>query len=221
MAKELTGSGTYQATVTCPEGGDPRTAASVEAGLQDLADTASYLRNELIATNNLIIELNAEHVAATRLVYPVPLLDNTVSEWGLQSDFGAGTRVLIQGTPNATHPYFWFPLPALPTGYLINQIAVHLIGASVHAVDTPPAVRLIRYKPSAIAFLGTTPVDDPEDAGYTSWHDLTLTTGNTAVEQGAAYYLRVAGELGTGAVSGLRCFGAQVTLLVPADWGVI
>lgn len=45
MSKELTGTATWQSTVTCPVDGDPRNAASVEAGFQDNMDRSEYLKD--------------------------------------------------------------------------------------------------------------------------------------------------------------------------------
>ena len=42
MSTELTGTATYRATVTAPVDGDTRNAASVQAGLQDCADSLAF-----------------------------------------------------------------------------------------------------------------------------------------------------------------------------------
>jgi hypothetical protein len=125
MAHNVVETNTWEAGVVAPDDGDVFTAASVEAGEQDLANRTLYLRTRVpgaAATYSLVVPMQLCPVGTARFVMEDEAL--------LQSDTtDAGTnRVTISG---------------LPTSGTITNVALYVHGmftAGAHGglIATPP-----------------------------------------------------------------------------------
>jgi hypothetical protein len=94
MPKNLTDADVWETNVVCPVDGDTRNAASMEVGLQDLANRALYLRNRVLPAGSV--------------VYPGSLLG--WREQSAQYTFEDATKAALNtgttpGSPNIDLPF--------------------------------------------------------------------------------------------------------------------
>ncbi len=92
MAKNLTEADSHAANVTVPEGGDPRTAASVETGFQQLADRTNYAHRRITGAAAMPVS-KADTTAGAELASVVTTLGQQATSpyWLLEERALTGT----------------------------------------------------------------------------------------------------------------------------------
>jgi hypothetical protein len=187
---------TFPAAVRCPEGGDARTAASVEVGLQDCADRAAYLKKKL-----------------TQAVLDVPLVP-VVNQAGSTPDadpytsaqFSWSHVVYFRGwnqeeaTDGAGYLVFDFP-PLPPEATTIVSVTAYV---SAFGHSGLPATKPIVYFSSVVLADGTLAEVSQADTSanqpaYDTFHSIELVV-NHAIDPGEKYWIRFTGETGANSI---------------------
>ena len=119
-----------------------------------------------------------------------------------------------QNTVGSTEGYLYLPLDFVPLAASITTLTMQLKGASGHAglPTTMPRIALVRQAPdgSGITVLDTA-IDDSEDTTeYQAVHPVTL-SGLNAQPISYVYMVRITGEFGTNAATGLSVYSVAVT----------
>jgi hypothetical protein len=212
MAKELTGTSTYHATVTCPVGGDPRVAESVEAGLQDLTDIAAYLKTERDTLNSKISTLEGSGEFVQPLVFTYNENDNwNYTTDGFPEDQSGGQHTAIAQCTNVIQN-------ATVVGF-----RARVIGGAGHAglPSAPPRIRLRKTvhsgsSPSSAVLISMTDVP-ASVAAYQACHDVQVFapgdfTAFTLSPYDESYWWEIRSEGGTNAQDGYRVLAITLAL---------
>lgn len=182
MAKELTANPQY-VTITCPEAGDARTAASVEAGLQDLADCTEFLRIRVTGAES------------------DDMVEGSLSGafFNIVGVFNRELTYVVQTTAGACAAVFELFLPkgiAKITSYAA-RLRGNQGGTSHTSVPaTKPVVSLLRQSGSGGAFATVHgPTADPSTTvgEYDGPHDVGASISHNIV-LGDRYFIEVDGE---------------------------
>lgn len=203
MAYELTPTSQY-VTITAPQGGDARTATSVEAGLQDLADCAEYLRDRTPG-------------GASFWHWDVPLPEPAAG--------GPFTRASFTITQSSTTtPFYYVPLLMSPDWLgTITQVKAWFKPANAsrsgNAPQNQPKLQLYRLLNGDISAnavqVGTVQLAAVGETAYELTQVLTLTLGGGGhdILSDYAYWVVFEGESGTDSATGLQLSRVQLQLI--------
>lgn len=199
MAHDLTEASTYHATVSVPDGGEPRTAASVEAPLQRLTDRTKYLKSHV----DLIEGLQTLNIALKALAYQ--------TGWQFYTgDFGSWVSTTVTGGPFAV-----FQLD-LPTTGRLKAFRIGAMGPS-HGTFPPVnrtkfSLRKINITTGVITTVLSNIADSADQATYEAGHLVDLGALDEALTDDYVWQLVPTGESGTNSQFPYKLFGVQI------DW---
>jgi hypothetical protein len=186
MSKDLTPIPQYVA-IHVPEGGDPRTAASVEVGFQGCADSLEFLKNHVpgAALDPIAADLTFMANAGSRFDYAETFIVQT-------SVADAGQLILEVKIPKG----------AVKIQSYIMEIHGHQGGGSAHSAmpATKPKITLLRQPiaggPAVI--VGAGPITDLTSSHtvYDTRHDVGEAGVNHTIVANSRYFLSIEGETG-------------------------
>jgi len=227
MAHALTESSTFTASVTVPDDGDVRNAASVETAFQALANRTKWLTdqrtsdNATLATGLGIMNAAIDAIEAltpgiatslTRAVsIPGAAIVNTNTRWALNaSGDWEQTGILSSGTLE-------LPLADFPKSGRISGIS-YRVAPGTGRGGLPggmPVYKLLQYD----AFTDTTTIissvtDSSASVGaYEAAHTQAVTGLTHNISATSTYSLLIEGEWSTNAQIGLVFRGARITIV--------
>lgn len=193
----LTNNDSYDASVSVPAGGDPRTAASVDGAFQALVNRTTNLRKGIPG------------VAASAAVIMPIALDATLSgQFGLSGAFVVQTSTASAGVVT----YTLRRLPALGTITALeiwlsgqNPPAIAAAGAAHHAAlpATKPTFALFKAdlgtNPAAVQIGGTITDPSASVAAYETPHYISITGLSEVIDITKIYQVSFTGETGANA----------------------
>lgn len=219
MAHVLTPAATLD-SVTVPDPGDARTAASVTVGMQNLLNRTDYMMSRIPELSNAVnrqmpVTGGNSDIEGSITTFGVPgwTWDGTKRLW-IQTDVASAAKLHID--------------LQLPVGALITNVSAGIRGSigAAHAgnVATPPTIVFQQLDPASS--LGTT-VDVTASAtgtdstggnlglGYDGVHVLSCTPNITTL-QAARYCVMITGETGANSAAGkLALYGISVSWTAP------
>lgn len=217
MPETLTETDVFPATITVPEDGDPRNAASVRGPFVDLTNRTRHLSGR--------VDRAYQHVlgAGPTATYSLPL--HFTTNW----DAGAGVpgfALDALGSAVDFKPVQWSNVLAvavfnldLPHGAVIDHasVVVDPVGGHGDLPQYPPKWDLL-VAPSS----GATPTiiasgtDAPANvAAYEAEHAITAPSFTHAIDRDNGYALKFYGEKGTNSIAGLKIRRILVHLHTP------
>ena len=187
---------TFTAPIVAPASGDPRTAASVETGLQGLSNRTRNLANRLFPIESVM----AGNIRPSyRCVY-----DPAATQWSLLPDG------YLQVSNLATNRIFYQPVNGLTSQMQIEAVTFYVNGsdegANPHSAlpENMPGFALVKHGATdldlaAVSLTGGFIVDSSASvAAYDAWHSITHVLA-TPYEVQANDFFRISfrGETGT------------------------
>jgi len=203
----------FDATVTVPDDGDTRSAASVTAagvGFQPLSNRTLYNKNRSIGAlgGDLLLPLTGAHTvvngAAAVWTYQVAAPNGT---W-VQSNIGGASEIYLQ-------------LPHVVGATCTGLVArVHgdpnVVGPHAGAVGTMPLLSLLSINTATgvAAVVGSQVDTTVAPATYEVIHDITLTVAAQTFSSTFALIAKLEGETGANSVaSALHLYGITATIV--------
>jgi len=210
MAHNIVDVDTWTASVAVPDDGDAANAASVEAGMQDLADRTLYLRNRLpsaAASYQIVVPAFCTYNENSRFLYdyggaacPFPVHADTTDAGGIMC-----------------------PLVGLPSSGTITSVITRVNGlmtAGVHGglLGTAPTATLLRYLYTTGAPTNVDVAVDPyattDLALYEQPHPITSAALAESLSIYRTYAMVITGENGANKANdkfGVYCFVVTIT----------
>lgn len=211
MAHNLVDVDTWTASVAVPDDGDAANAASVESGMQDLADRTLYLRNRLPSA-----------AASYQIVVPAFYTQNILSRFSY--DIAAAAVPYPVHTDVTSVGGIYCPLYGLPSSGTITSIVAKVNGkmqaGAPHGglIGTPPELKFIRWASSTAAVTQLAVTPDPHAntnlALYEAPHDISSGVLAESLSTARVYSVFVEGEGGLNAANdnfGVYCFVVTIT----------
>lgn len=201
---------TYEASVIGPDDGDPRNAASVRDGLQDLANRTKFLKE----TGPSLTGTNKYALASRQITRYLPFsFIAKPAEWLASAGSGDDSAATLVNT--AVRLYI--PLD-VPNGSTLDEVSVEVSGAGGHAglPGTMPAIIVQQHSLGANAAVGTSQSDTSGGTGaYQTPHYITKTGLAHSVNRVTnRYFVQLTSESGANALAGLSVFGVLVKFTV-------
>jgi len=199
MASAVSETTVYEASVIGPDGGDPRTAASVRDGLQDLANRSKYLKVRADALNSYFGSSGVAGVGeCMQNLAGVALAANW--DWAQDGTYGPIQKNATVGTVLRV-PF------VVPAGVTITDVRVYIKPAGAHG-GLPAVMPAIQTKyldiTGTLNNVGTSQSDTSGSVGaYEAVHSITKT--GLSFVTGAAGHLFVDLTAESGANSLVGC----------------
>lgn len=189
---------TYTASIIVPDGGDPRTAASVEEGMQDLADRLNFIRRRVEGAA-------ASYKRSVKLMITNATNFNWAgAAYGVHQHSVAGTPINL----------FQITVPRGDGVSKLTEVKIYFKPASGHGgVPAGLPEALLDFQPgsggAAVSVVGSVVLPTPGSVGaYEVAQTLTLTPGGGGhvlqdPASGGSYWVAFGGENGANAAAGL------------------
>jgi hypothetical protein len=210
MSHTLTEVSTYTSSVTVPDPGDARTAASVEVGFQALSNRTRYIKDTL----DLAVE---GWKPDADIAVPLTMLVATNFSFLLGQGPGANAAGCNQSTTSAS---FMLPLPVrMGNGTLkLKSVSISYRPSNGHGAlpASQPILQVFRQgysAASALTQLGSNAQDNAANVvAYEALRTLTVSGLNHTLTTSDSYYLSFIGESGANSQTGLLVTGARMII---------